>query len=290
MLSKRILIMVMALALGSLACGITINQPVNPIEVGSTQTMAINVPFLDAEKAQVRIEFGAGELNIEPGALNALIEGTATYNVDELQPKVSVSGNEVLIRTGKLEVRPFPLIEAQRNLKNEWNLKIGNQPIDLTINAGAYQGRLELGGLALTSLEVNDGASEVNLSFSQPNNAQMDTFRYSTGASDVDLTYLGNANFSRLIFRGGAGSYLLDFRGQLARDAQVTIEAGISQITLLVPENTPTQVVFGGGLSNVDANGNWQRSGNQYQLNGTGPRLVINVTMGAGNLELRTTP
>lgn len=289
MYSKRILIMVLVLALVSLACGITINQPLETIKVGPNQTMAINVPLLEAEKAQVKIEFGAGELIIEPGAANGLIEGTAIYNVDELQPTIQVNGNEVLLRTGKLEVRPFPWIEAQ-DIKNEWSLKLGEQPIDLTINAGAYQGSLELGGLALTSLEVNDGASEVNLSFSQPNKAQMDTFRYTTGASDIDLIYLANANFSRMIFRGGAGSYLLDFRGQLSRETQVTIEAGISQITLLVPENTPTRVISGGGLSNVDAEGNWQRSGNVYQLSGTGPELVINVTMGAGNLELRTAP
>lgn len=289
MYSKRILIMVLVLALVSLACGITINQPLETIKVGPNQTMAINVPLLEAEKAQVKIEFGAGELIIEPGAANGLIEGTAIYNVDELQPTIQVNGNEVLLRTGKLEVRPFPWIEAQ-DIKNEWSLKLGEQPIDLTINAGAYQGSLELGGLALTSLEVNDGASEVNLSFSQPNKAQMDTLRYTTGASDIDLNYLANANFSRMIFRGGAGSYLLDFRGQLSREMQVTIEAGISQITLLVPENTPTRVISGGGLSNVDAEGNWQRSGNVYQLSGTGPELVINVTMGAGNLELRTAP
>jgi hypothetical protein len=71
----------------------------------------------------------------------------------------------------------------------------------LVINGGAYQGRIELGGLSLLSLEVNDGASDVKLEFSEPNGVVMDTLKYSTGASNVELSGLANANFKSMVFR-----------------------------------------------------------------------------------------
>ena len=92
-------------------------------------------------------------------------------------------------------------------------LKLGETPMELEINAGAYQGQYEFGGLALTGLTIKDGASDVDLSFSEPNRTEMSVFRYETGASNVELTGLANANFSTLIFNGGAGDYTLDFSG-----------------------------------------------------------------------------
>jgi hypothetical protein len=160
-------------------------------------------------------------------------------------------------------------------------------PMRLTINAGAYQGRMELGGLALKSLEVSDGAADVRLEFSDPNTVEMETLRYTTGASNVELSGLANANFTSMIFRSGAGDYTLDFSGELQRDAVATVESGISQLTIIIPEGTAARVIFKGGFANVSASSDWSRSGDAYVLEADGPVLTINVDMGAGNLDLR---
>ncbi len=162
--------------------------------------------------------------------------------------------------------------------------------MSLKLNAGAYQGEIELGGLALTNLEVNDGAAEVRIDFSQPNLAVMKRLVYTTGASQVSLHGLANANFTDMVFRSGAGQYTLDFSGQLTRDAQVTIESGISQLIVIVPPGVSAEVNFKGGLSNVSTAGAWQQSGSSYTLSGSGPKLTFTVSMGAGELQLRNTP
>ena len=51
--------------------------------------------------------------------------------------------------------------------------------MNLVIKAGAYEGNFELGGLSIHSLEVTDGASKVDVSFSKPNLVEMTTFKYS---------------------------------------------------------------------------------------------------------------
>jgi hypothetical protein len=74
----------------------------------------------------------------------------------------------------------------------------------------------------------------------------------------------------------------------LQRDAVVTIESGISQVVIIVPEGLPASVNFNGGLTSVTKSSRWTQSGNTYTQPGEGLKLTINVEMGAGNLELRS--
>ena len=156
--------------------------------------------------------------------------------------------------------------------------------MDLVISAGAYEGTLELGGLSLKSLEVKDGASNVDLSFSKPNRIEMSILRYSTGASDVKLTGLGNANFSTLAFSGGAGNYTLDFSGDWQQDAVVTVDSGLGNVTLTIPENVKANVTVEGAAVNINQGSSWSQNGNIYVQEGDGFALTIVVKMAAGNL------
>lgn len=291
---KPILIVVLVLALVTMACGISvdlpdINIPVEQIEVGPTQTETISIPAPAGEPIALRIGFGAGELTLSPGESNLLVEGTASYNVQDFKPDVTVDGSQVELKTGELEIKGVPKLTGA-NIKNEWNLLLGSMPMDLTIDAGAYHGEFELGTLALNSLVVGDGASDVDLVFSAPNRVPMTQLRYYTGASNVTLSGLANANFSAMNFRSGAGNYRLDFSGALQQDATVTVESGISQVVIVVPAGTAAKVKVSSSLTSIEARGIWEQSGEEYVLEGSGPTLTIFVTMGAGSLELRNVP
>lgn len=286
MLTRKIFLPLLVLTIVTMACGITINFPVENVRTIPTVVEDVNIPLPASTGAlQLTLAFGAGELYLSPGAETALVEGTATYNVEELKPKVRVDGSQVRLETGDLEIQGLPNFRSR--FEHKWDLKLLDTPMDLTINAGAYEGIFDLGGLSLNSLRITDGASDVEVDFSSPNHVLMDSLRYETGASSVRLTRLANANFERLEFKGGAGSYTLDFSGELQQDATVTIDTGVSSVELIVPENVNARLFFDGGLSNVDLSGAWERDGNEYLLPGEGPRLTINVNMGAGNLELR---
>ncbi|HNB41953.1 MAG TPA: hypothetical protein PLG52_10665, partial [Anaerolineales bacterium] len=124
------------------------------------------------------------------------------------------------------------------------------------------------------------------LAFSEPNPVEMSTFTYSTGASDVKITGLANANFSFFDFSSGAGDYTLDFSGDLQRDASVKIETGLSNFIIIVPEGVDAVVTVQGGLSNVNAGPGWERSGSDYIQKGEGPTITFVIEMGAGNLTL----
>jgi hypothetical protein len=285
--SKPILAAVLVLVLATLACTINVDLPGDKVSIGPTETKAIHVPSLDDADAiaSVELNFGAGELFLKPGAVDAIIDGTATYNVKMFEPEVDIVGDNAKVSQGNLEIDGIP--DLGRDVINKWELNLGDTPMNLVVKAGAFQGEYELGGLALHSLEVDDGAAQVNLAFSEPNRVTMDLLRYNTGASDVTLRGLANANLTEMIFRSGAGSYELDFSGELQQDANVEIVSGISDVTIIVPEGTNAEVRFEGGLTDIDPRHDWEGSGDLYTLSGSGPMLTITVKMGAGNLELR---
>ncbi|MBU4226500.1 MAG: hypothetical protein KKC71_11875 [Chloroflexi bacterium] len=270
------------LALLVTACDLPFSLPIT-ITTGPTVTDEISIPLPDsARPVNLTLAFGAGTLSLSPGS-NALVSGTATYNIPDFKPDVTVTGSSVRVEQGNYKLTGIPDFSK---IKNEWELQLGAAPLDLTIEAGAYKADYEFGGLALTNLTVKDGASAVKLAFSAPNKAEMGMLRYETGASNVTLSGLANANFAMLKFNSGAGNYTLDFSGGLMRDASVSVETGISNMTLAIPAGVPVQLTVESGLSNVNVPEGWAKNGNIYTQSGSGPALTIIVEIGAGNLTI----
>ncbi|MBK9211147.1 MAG: hypothetical protein IPL71_23835 [Anaerolineales bacterium] len=277
-MNTRFISAFLVLALASLACGFNIDMPKMPTP-GPEVTEEIVIPVPDTDEVSLKLSFGAGDMNCSPG--KKLVEGTATYNYDVFQPEIVTDGGDIQIKMG--EVNSFPSFDK---LKNEWDLKLGDTPMDLVIESGAYNGTFELGGLSLNNLTVQDGAANVELTFSEPNLVEMSTFRYETGASDVKMTGLANANFSLFDFSSGAGDYTLDFSGELQRDASVTVSSGLSNIILVIPEGVNAVVTIDSGASNVSVGSEWSQSGDIYKQKGEGPTLTIVINIGAGNITL----
>jgi hypothetical protein len=278
-MNAKIISAIVVLALASLACGFSIDLPARE-KAGPEVKESITVADPKSDETRLSLMFGAGKLTVSPGAQN-LVDGTAVYNVKELKPEIHKDGSSIEIKQGD-----FKSLPSFDNMKNEWDLKVSDAPLDLTVQAGAYAGELELGGLALRSLTVKDGASHVNLSFLKPNQTEMSLLRYETGASDVKLTGLANANFSTLAFSGGAGNYTLDFSGKLQRDATVTVDSGLGNLTLIIPQGTDAVVTVEGTAVNISSGSGWTQNGQNYAQKGSGPSLTILVKMAAGNLVI----
>ena len=278
-MNVKVLSAILVLALAGMACSFDVDLP-ERAEPGPNVEESITVAGLNVDETRLTISFGAGSLMLSPGA-NDLVDGAAVYNYSELKPEVIKNNGSVTIKQGE-----FKNLVNPNDIHNEWDLQLGEMPIDLHINAGAYEGTYELGGLSLTSLTVQDGAADVELSFSEPNKTEMSVLRYETGASSVTLSGLANANFSTLIFSGGAGNYELDFSGELQDDATVKIEAGAGDVQLIIPEGVNTEVTVESAFVSINHSSGWSQDGNDYTQSGDGPTLTIIVKMAAGNLTI----
>jgi hypothetical protein len=270
-MNVKIISAILVLALVSLACGFSVDLPgQNQVGPDVEETIAVADPKSD--ETRVSLSFGAGDLKLSPGAKN-LVNGTVLYNVEALKPDIIEDGAEIQIKQG--DFNGLPPFEG---MKNKWDLQLGAAPMDLVIEAGAYKGTLELGGLSLNNLTVNDGAAEVELSFSKPNLVDMSQFNYTTGASDVKMEGLANANFKTFVFNCGAGDFTLDFSGKLQRDATVSIDSGLSDLTLIIPQGVNAVITIDSG---------WSQSGKVHTQQGDGPTLTIVINIGAGNVVVR---
>ena len=280
-MKRPILIFITILVIASLACSININIP-SP-KVGEKQTLEISEAAPSQTPAQLSIAMGGGKLNIQPGG-DKLVQGSVEYNVADWKPVITRDGNSVRIE--QKIANGIPLSKGLGNITNNWTLLIGNVPTDLSIEAGAYEGKIDLSGVPLTNLKITDGASQAQVTFDKPNPERMDTLTYETGASNIKLTGLANANFDVMNFRGGAGNFTLDFTGKLSRDAQVNVNGGLGNLTIIVPKGSNARIVLGASLNNVSTEGVWTVEGQEYRVTGEGPVLRIDMNVGVGNLNL----
>lgn len=266
---------------GVLAAVVLVSAAGCGLKTGPTQQSSISEPLTGAAVTDVRVTMGAGKLSLGSGSSD-LVSGTVSYNISSWKPNVKRTGSSVAITQGEQK----GLSGLGGKWINDWSLKLGNAPMRLSVEAGAYQGDYKLGGLVLRGLSIKDGASKTTVAFDSPNPGQIDLFTYETGASSVTMTGLANANFQKMRFKGGAGSYTMDFSGTLRSDASVSIEAGVGTVQLIVPNGVNAQVKVSGTLTDISVQGGWLVKDKVYSLSGSGKRLTITVSMTVGSLKL----
>jgi hypothetical protein len=255
------------------------------IGIGPTQTFDIDEKLGGAAVTDVTVSMGAGDLDIGSGA-SGLVSGTISYNVEKWKPEIVRGDSSVAIKQGTTK----GLDGVGTDVVNDWKLKLGAAPIRLAVTAGAYEGTYELGGLALQKLSIKDGAAKTHVNFASANLSQLETFSYDTGASTVTLSGLADANFKKLEFNGGAGSFTFDFSGDLRTSGSVTIDSGASKVHIIVPSGTAARVVVNGKLTDVTQEGTWTAADKTYSTpaaaSSDGKLLSITVNMDVGSLTL----
>ena len=254
------------------------------VNVGSTRTENIDVTTPTGDGPyRLELTMGAGTLHLNPGAGGQIVKGTVTYNVDDFKPVVTTSGSTVRVAQGKTSIRSF-----RGTVKNDWNLSIGDAPMALKLAVGAAKGELELGGLSLTDLLVDQGATDLEVSFSQPNQVTLDTLTFDAGAAKCVIDGLANANAKNMVFKSGAGDLRLDFSGALQRDLHVSVTAAAGNVVITVPSGMSAVATVNGVMARVTTSGAWAKSGNVYMLDGGGPTITFDFKMSVGALELRS--
>jgi hypothetical protein len=275
----RLLITAVVLGLVSLACTMSIDFPAS--RTGETKTLTLNEPVPSGSPARVEIAMLGGQLNISGGGDN-LVTGQIEYNLAEWEPQVMRSGDTVRVEQ---EAKTIP-IPADEKMVNRWNLQLGDTPMVLNVQAGAYDGAFNLSSVPLVGLEVNGGASNAEVRFDTPNPQAMEDFYYQTGASNVEIYGLGYASPSLFTFKCGAGDYLIDFSGQPQRAITANITGALGNLTIVIPPGASAEVNLTGNLQDVNLEGDWNQAGDRYLTSGSGPLITINVEMSIGQLNL----
>ena len=246
------------------------------------------------ESVTVDVEYVAGELRVGPADGGLLYDTHLRYDAARMRPERdwSVDGN-----AARLDLS-FEGLGDDGNMDIEFEdddhgfLELGLSqavPTDLRIKAGAALSEVELGGIPLTRLVYQTGASATDLRFGSPNAVPMEHLELAVGAAEFAAIGLGNARFAELEFIGGVGDVTLDFSGDWLNEASAEIKMGLGSLTLVFPEDLGVRITKKGFLATLDApgytevDGGWQSPG----WDSASHHLEIHLVSALGSIEVR---
>jgi hypothetical protein len=208
--------------------------PLSVAEAQDWRTVSSFRQHADESKLDVELRYGAGRLVVRPGPAGELYRLGIRYDSDVFDPlteyrdgrlKVGVEGTGRSIRLRNREAGEMSLALSP------------DLPLDLALAFGAVEAELELGGLHVSRVKIETGASDTQVRFSHPNRTACHRFELSMGAAAFRATGLGNANCDRIRAEGGVGDMNLDFSGEWRQNVSADITMALGAVTLLVPED-----------------------------------------------------
>lgn len=224
------------------------------------RTVTMSRQIEDEDEVRVFVEYAAGRFTVRPMDDGLLYRMTLEYDENRYEPVAEYSGH-------RLEVGVRSIRGGFRGNSEGGRLALDlarGVPMDLDLEFGAVRADVDLGGLALTGLNLSTGASESLIQVSEPSTASMALARFEVGAADFTARGLGNLNAERIEVDAGVGSITLWLDGEWRRDARVGVDMGLGSLELRVPEGIGLLLRKDSFLTSLDSEGLVKR-GDTYQ-------------------------
>jgi hypothetical protein len=236
------------------------------------------------------LDYRAGGLRIAPGRATELYRMDASYDEDRYLPTSDFDAARGVVSLGLRPAGEGGLrVVSQRQLRQDANIAF-SPAIDLAldITLGAVDADLELGGLSLSELTMQAGASQAVIRFSQPNRSRCRGAEITAGAAEVTMLGLGNSRCDRIDFEGGMGKVTLDFDGAWTSSSKATVKMAMGELTLRLPRRVGVRLKLDRFLASFDPAG-LVRAGDGFQSPGyanADRRLDIDVTTAVGGVKV----
>jgi hypothetical protein len=249
------------------------------------RTVTMSRLLEDEEEVHVDVEYGIGHFIVRPVGEGLLYRMNLRYDEERFEPVAEYSNHRLEI--GVDSRRRSRLRGDHESGELELELARG-VPMDLDLQFGAVRAELDLGGLALTDLELHTGASESIIDISEPNRLQIGTASFEVGAADFTLHKLGNLNAERIEVDAGVGSLVLGLDGDWQRDAHLAIDMGLGALELRVPEGLGVQLRKDSFLTALDSEGLVKRGDTFESLdwNDAEHRVTIDLDAAFGSVKV----
>lgn len=239
-----------------------------PLAAQTWRTLDVSRQLRDTSEHRILVQYSAGRFSLRPTNDPVLFSMQLRYDEERMQPvhtydslsrmaTLGVDGEHVRWRRGR----------SDKNL-GEMHVGLSREvPLDLELELGATQARVDAGGLALNSLRVETGAADAVLDFSSPNRTRMRRLDVQLGAAGFVITNLGNANVQRIRVEGGVGSVDLDFGGVIREDVDVEANVALGKLGLHLPQDVGVRVEVKRFIASFDHPGLYKRGDAYYSDN-----------------------
>ena len=219
----------------------------------SWRTVTMSRQLEGNDEVRVSVDYGVGHFTVRSLDEGLLYRMKLRYDEELFEPVANYRGNRLRLGVEWIG-RGFNFGGGRQNGTLELELARG-VPMDLDLEFGAVRADVDLGGLALTDLDLSTGASESSIDISEPNPTRMRTARFEVGAAQFTVRHLGNLHADRIEIDAGVGSLTLWFDGLWQQDANVAINLGVGVLELRVPEGLGLQLTKKSFLTALDSEG-----------------------------------
>lgn len=245
--------------------------------------------------AVIDVSFGSVRLERGTGAKIAVIDyEDDSEEKDRMQVSYDIRNDEGVLKVRlKKNSHVWGDDGSDDDHTRKLTVRLSDQvPISLEFVLGAGKGDIDLSGLLLQDLKISTGASSVDLRCDKPNAIAADNVGIESGVSKFTASNLCNTNFKKLKFSGGVGSYRLDFGGDLHRDASANIEVGLGSVTVSVPRQIATRLLYDASFFssfNLDDDFSKTRNGvyETQDFRDSDNKLTIQIESGLGSVRVK---
>lgn len=264
-----------------------------PLGAQQWRTVDVSRQLRDTTAHDVRIRYGAGSLEVRSTDDPVLFAMHLRYDEEAVAPVHRYDAADRRLTLGLGDASHRLGRHAKGNAKGELRLALSRQvPMNLDVEVGAAEARLDLGGLALEELKIETGASDSRVTFAQPNRVRMRRLDVSAGAANFRLTDLANARAEEIRIRSGVGNVDVDFGGPVAGTVRVETEMAFGRVLLVVPRDAGVRVELDRFLAGFSHFGLEKRGDAWYSENWSraADRVDVHVKTAFGSVEIRRQP
>jgi hypothetical protein len=274
-------------ARGSLAAALVFAAALATPVAGQSWRTVSSSRLLRGERAlDVQVRYGAGRFSVRPGPAELLYRMQLRYDEELFEPRTDFDG-----RTLELGVegngRDFRIGKHEGG---EMDVELAPAvPMELAIEFGAGSADIDLGGLALTELDLRTGASETLLDVSRPNPVTLEEGVLQVGAAEFTARRLGNLNARRIEVNAGVGDVTIDLSGAWRQDGVVQVKMGLGSLELRLPEGLGVRLEPQTLLTSLDTQGLVKRGDVYYSpdWDRAERRITVQVEAAFGSVDVR---
>ena len=242
------------------------------------RTLDVSRQLRDTSEHHIRVRYAAGKFTMRPTSEPVLFTMQLRYDDERTRP---VHDYDPVARSATLGVDGQTIRLARHfSDRNSGEMRLGLSsavPLDLELELGATQARVDAGGLSLNNLRVETGAADAVLDFSAPNKSRMRHLDVNLGAAGFTITNLGYANVSAIRVDGGVGSVDLDFGGAIREDVTIDANMALGKLTLHLPQDAGIRVEVQRLLASFDHPGLYKRGNAYYSDNWDSAKVRMRV-------------
>jgi hypothetical protein len=262
--------------------------------MGEYRTSQFNAPVESATAANVELSFSVGTATVQTVEDQSQLIAADISHIGEIDFRATGDRTKnVVFRQKETEVYPWTTWLAGQNRDQDYHWSVGlnpTVPMDLQVNGGVGDVKLDLQQVMLTGLRINGGAGDISIALPAAEQTYDAHINGGLGAMQVVIADQAAIN---LDVNSGAGEGDI----VIGKDAQVAarINGGLGSYTIDVPDDAAVRITANGGIGGMNLPDSFTRISGQgrdgiWETPGF-DRAEVTVTIdyngGAGGLTVR---